>query len=256
MTELADERTLPPTPKRRAEVLARGDVPHSSLLTSAALLLTVLTWLAVCSPTGTEEVGRWWRDQWQEPLSLTGDDAPVERLSEALWTLLSWTGGLGLLGIATVLGVEWLQQGLRIQTARLCPDAARLTSGTTRVLAGLNPLLWLSEGLRWTAPTIAMLALLWTRRGRWTALTHADPVTLLTEGGALGLEVLTRLTATILLLALGHYAWRRWQWERALRMTVQEYRAEQERNLDPRRWAVSADRPPESSSETPSLPAQ
>jgi flagellar biosynthesis protein FlhB len=256
MTELADERTLPPTPKRRSEVIARGDVAHSSLLTSAALLLTVLTWLAASSPTWTAEVGQWWRDQWQQPLSLTGDDAPVERLAEALWTLLTWTSGLGLLGIATVLGVEWVQKGIRVQTARICPDAARLTSGTTRVLAGLNPLLWLSEGLRWTVPTIAMFALLWARRERWAALPHADPVTLLTEGGALGLEVLTRLAAMMLLLALGHYAWRRWKWERALRMTAQEYRAEQERHLHPRKWAAAAGRPPEGLSEIPSLPAQ
>lgn len=239
MTETAEERTLPPTPKRRAEAVARGEAAHSGLLTSAAVLLTVLAWIAGNSSAWTAQLGLWWREQWQAPLSLSGDVAPLERLSGALWTLLAWSAGLGLVGVATALGVEWAQRGIRIQAARLAPDASRLASGTTRVLAGLNPLLWLAEGLRWLAPTVTLLALLWVRRERLAALLHADPVAFLSEGGALGMEVLTRLTVTMLLLALGHYAWRRRQWERALRMTVPEYRAEQERKLPPPRRLAS-----------------
>lgn len=256
MTEPAEERNLPPTPKRRAEAIARGDVAHSGLLTSAAVLLTVLAWMAGSSPTWTVQLGLWWREQWQEPLSLSGDVAPLEQLSGALWTLLAGTGGLGLIGVATALGVEWAQRGFRIPTARVCFDASRLTSGTPRVLAGLNPLLWLAEGLRWLAPTITLLALLWARRERLAALLHADPVTLLTEGGALGREVLTRLAVTMLFLAVGHYAWRRWQWEGALRMPVREYRAEQERNLPPQRRAGSAGGRRNPWSQTSPLPAR
>jgi flagellar biosynthetic protein FlhB len=222
----AAERTLPPTERRRREARARGELVRSSALTSSLVLLAASS-------------AAWWfapilASQFASILRHALATAPVVSRSPTVSTM-------------TAL----IQQTGEIIAVTILPGVAFVFSGA--VLANLvqtgwvwNPISAVSRPqirshVSWkrTAESVGMLLkasllvfisgnFVWTHFLELFLLEQAEPAALLTLGARLVGQLLLQLSICLMLLGFMDYAFRFWQHEQLLKMTIDERRREQQ----------------------------
>lgn len=228
----AGEKTEAPTPRRRQEARERGQLPRSSDLSSAVLLLgglLCLRWFAPGLMTTLMNAMRTYLTM-DDPQTATQVDVVPVVSSVAMFGLLA--AGPILLGLVTV-GVlsNLVQVGFLFTTQPLQPK-----------LDKLNPL----NGARrlFNTRTIVQLAMnllklfLVCLVAYYTILDRRDAILLALDVGgwhqvALWSTVLydvgIRLAAILLVLAIIDYAWQRYKFEKDLKMTKEEVKEEMRR---------------------------
>lgn len=232
MPETLQEKTEAPTPRRREEARAQGQVARSADLNAAVTLLGVLLFL------------HWWGEGvlgkllavMRNSLGRAGVDmAETGDLGVALRNALLDAGQMLLpllVGVVVLaLSVGYLQVGWLITFKPLVPKPDRLNpiAGAARMFGGRAFVHLLMGVLKMT---ILSVVAYWTVSARVNTLAHASGMSHLTLV-AVGLDMLftvgLRLAILLVVLALIDYAYQRYRTEKDMRMTKEEVREELKR---------------------------
>lgn len=228
MSDDRSDRTLPASPRRRAEAWSTGPVPRSSALVSAAVLLAATAYGMARGSRIVLTSARWLQSRWLEtsPTMLSSNDL-IQLVQQSLWAGISLAGGLILTALSAAIVIELLQSGFRLSPQRLVPNPERMASAAWRQTGGnMSPLGGIGETFRWLAPLALFGLLLWDHWPQLAALLTSPPIDMIELAGDLGLQLIWRIWGLLLLLGIAHYVWVRLGWERSLRMTPAEHREE------------------------------
>jgi flagellar biosynthetic protein FlhB len=224
------ERTERATPRRRQEARDKGEVPKSTEVTTAFLLLTAggLLWglgpvlanrFAALLGEGTMRMAVPARS------AAAAADLVRDTTMQALLTVAPLLGGLTVAALALAAAQA---RGV-LSTKPLQPDWARLSpQKNLRKMIGIRAIAEPTKSI--IKLFIIGLALYVTLRGAWSeimALGLQPPIVLAHWLGRFAIRLLLTAGATYLLLAGADYAFQLWQHEKNLRMTKDEVRREQ-----------------------------
>ena len=223
----ADERTEPPTPRRRREARGEGQVARSQDLTAAALILTAFLALALLGPT-----------IWFGLLAVTKTALTLEsgvRLDDVLvfagaaaLKIFKCLGPFLLVLFFAMLAVLLGQIGFLFTWKPLTPSLSKINpiSGFKRLFSIRSVMLAvINFGKLLVVGLVAYL----TVSGYASAIVYAFTFghgEVFRLGSRLVFQLSMRLGVVLLILALLDYAWQRHRHERDLRMTKQEVKDE------------------------------
>jgi len=233
MAEDRGSKTEPATPKRKEEARKQGQVAVSRDVSTAAVLLGGVGLLGAMLPVGLQRM----TEMTRQGLTLSFPGEWYRHISiEQVYTILIQTGvTVGLLSLPIVAGVlvlgslaTLLQTGLLWRTTALQLDWNRINpvKGFSR-LASLRSIMELVKGLLKIA-VITGIGLWVTRHDvlRIPELIQFELSGVLPLAGSLAFKVAMAVSGAIALLAVGDYAYQRYEWERSLRMSKQEIKEE------------------------------
>lgn len=230
MSEQAQERTEQASTRRKEEARRKGQVASSRELSAAATLAATL---GAGSLLGVYAFGlltvamrQWLAAAGTLVINEATLPALMGRMGREVLEL-AVPFGLIVLGMAT--GVHVLQTGWIWSTERLQWDLARLNP-----VAGLMRLFSLRSTVELGKSLFKIVfiagAAYWSLKDEIVALPlmlQMEPAGVLVQAGRLALVLTLWVSGALLLLAVGDYAFQRWQWSRDLRMTRQELKQEQ-----------------------------
>jgi flagellar biosynthetic protein FlhB len=232
MADSAQDRTEAPTPRRREEARASGQIAKSQDLSAAAILLGGLLFL------------HWWGEGLFGKLlaimrTYLGEDGAQavdpDRLGLLARTVMLDTGRLvlpflvGLVAVAVV--TSYLQVGWLFTLKPLTPSLDRLNplNGLTRMFNGRAAVHLLMGVLKMA---VLVVVAWWTLGSRIGILAGAADMSHLTVAAVamdLTYTLGLRLAIVLLILALIDYVYQRLRTEKDLRMTKEEVREELKR---------------------------
>jgi flagellar biosynthetic protein FlhB len=222
-------RTEEPTPRRREEARAEGQIPRSVEVTSTAVLLAAAATAAQAGESGVAALRALMR---RSLLALTATDltpgAIHDLAREAALASLAAAGPVLALTALVALAASLAQVGFQMLPKRVKPDPSKLSpaAGLRRILS--------RRGLVELAKAVVKIALVGWIAWRLVRAAESRVVALAAQGpaeilGAMGAETL-RLVAwavgALALVAALDYAWQRWQHQQSLRMTRTEVKEE------------------------------
>jgi flagellar biosynthesis protein FlhB len=226
-------KTEPATPKRKEEARREGQVAVSRDLSTAAVLLGGIGLLAAIMPMGMQQM----TEMTRQGLTLSFDDAFRSGLTvEQVYTVVMNTGvtvlviclpvlgGVLLFGTGATLaqtGFLWQEKALQLQFARINP-----IKGLSK-LCSLRSVMELIKGLLKIA-IITGVGLMVVRHDllQVPGLIEFDMGSSLHITGQLAFKVGMAVAGAITVLAGLDYVYQRYEWERSLRMSVQEIKEE------------------------------
>jgi flagellar biosynthetic protein FlhB len=225
---MSDDRTQPPSKRRRQLAREQGQVAHSPELTAAAGLLTAVGALAFSGGALWRVLIQLVRSMLAAPPAMPADPVDVTARVRGLVSAMSWPLGTVLAGFAAgaVVAHQLQVRGLWA-TGLIVPDPARLwVRGRAPDLVGRV------SRAPWTvlkAAVLVMVAIGLFRAG-WKdvlmlgalegpKLAHSASRLVLVQGGVMG--------GVLLVLGLVDYGLRYFRFESMLRTTPQEHREDQ-----------------------------
>jgi flagellar biosynthetic protein FlhB len=227
MAASAEDKTEPPTPRKRREARAKGQVARSQDLTAAALLFAAFLTLRFVGPP-----------LWTSLVALVAaaltpdsptrlDELPVF-VSAITWELAQRLGPYLLIIMVAGLLVLFAQVGPLLTFQPLIPSLNKINplKGIQRLFSIRSIMLGtINFGKLAVVGLVAYLALTQEAAAIFFASTLGffDVVRL---GGTLMFELCMQLSAALLVLALLDFAWQRHKHERDLRMTKEEVKDE------------------------------
>lgn len=228
--ETFGERTERATPKRREEARKQGQVPRSTELTHALVLLVGVGALAVVGGRMLRGLADLTRVQLAglSASSVTAEGVYVlfQRLSmQILMVMLPLVLSLILVGLSSNV----LQVGFMLTARPLTPRWSMINpfEGLKRIFS-LRSLTELVKSILKVA-IIGLIAWV-TVKGDLEGLVPlvgADGTLLLSRVGAATVKLGLRVGAALLVLAILDYGYQRWEYERSIRMSRQEVEEEQ-----------------------------
>ncbi|HEY2388653.1 MAG TPA: flagellar biosynthesis protein FlhB [Candidatus Binatia bacterium] len=229
MAEDAASKTEEPTPKRREEARAEGQIPQSVEVTAAAVLLTAVLVVTHHGPSMVATMREMMRRNLLAASALDFTPGQMGLLMRRMlddgvavaWPLLAFCGAVGLASVVS-------QVGFRLYPKRLLPDASKISpaTGFSRIFSkrgGIELLKALAK--------IALVAWITWRliRGvqdRVAPLALSSPREILAVAGhELGRIIVWTVGALSVLAALD-YGWQRRQHHQGLRMSKAEVKDE------------------------------
>ena len=232
MAEDRDNKTEPATEKRKADARLKGNVAVSRDVTTAALLFAGIGLLALFAGSGVHQLTNVTRMGLTMPFdrvvhaSLTIEQIHsllIEVGLKSLMLMLPFMGGLAIVGI----GASLAQTGLLWKPSLPCE------------IERLNPIKGLGRlfSLRSVSELIKALVKIAIIGGigafvfgqdlqRLPELVHYDLWGLLTVMGWLTLKAAAIIAGAISVVAGADFLYQRYEWERSLRMSLQEVKEE------------------------------
>jgi flagellar biosynthetic protein FlhB len=232
MAEDRDNKTEPATEKRKADARKDGNIAMSRDVTTAALLFAGIGLLALFAGPGMHQL----TDVTRLGLTKSFDrvvhaSLTIEQLHSlfievcfsGVVFMLPFLGGMALVGAGATL----------VQTGLLWKSSLPFDIGRMNPIKGFGRLVSLrsvSELIK-ALLKIAIIGgigafVLWQDLPRLPELVDYDIWGLLTVMGWLMLKAAVVITGAISVVAVADFFYQRWEWERSLRMTVQEVREE------------------------------
>ncbi len=230
MAEDLGERTEMPTPKRRGDARREGNVPRSTDLSGALMLLAGTIVVAV----GTIPVlGRLKTvlatvlggDSLGSPVDPAQARAVIEYVSMATaWIALP---GLLIMTVAAYLAT-FVQVGWLVAPRTLQPKLSHLNPlNGLRRLVGTNGLVKALLGIVKVAlVAFVAVATILQFSGQITLLAYLSPMQALASGGEMMLDLALRLLAVLILLGIVDLLYQRWKHTQDLKMTRHEIKDE------------------------------
>jgi flagellar biosynthesis protein FlhB len=225
-----DDRTEKPTPKRRSEARAKGQVARSQDLTSATGLLAAFAALVVGGPHMLVQL----EGVVIRGLAQAGDTRLATQRgigSVGLWALGAFAKTVAPVVIAALIAgllANVAQVRLKLTPAALTPSFSRLSpvSGLKRVFG--------PAGLVETAKALLKLVIVggtafltvWPKLPSLGALVGIAPNALLSEIGGQVTSIVVRVGAMLFILSFLDWLWQRRRLDRSLRMTKAEVKQE------------------------------
>ena len=230
MAERTDEKSIEPTPSRRARARQEGHVAKSHDLVSAALLAGALFTLVYLGGSVAEYLVRLARRQLGGQAWLAAN----HEFAVDQWHLVTRELGLVLLPFFAVIVVvalcaNVLQIGFQFVPQRLLPDIGRLNpaDGARRLFSAGNGVRMLMGILKLLVVAAAVWGSLRNDYQRILGLSNLEVPQIIAFIASLSVRTMLWATSALLLLSLLDYGYQRWNHERDLRMTPQELREEQ-----------------------------
>lgn len=233
MADENDNKTEKATPKRKEDARQKGQVARSHDLSTAAILLGGIGFLAAMIPAGMQQM----IEMTRSGLTISFSEAFRNGFTiEEIYTVVVGTavtiltislpilGAILLIGAGASLaqtGFLWRADALQLDFARINP-----LKGLAR-LASLRSVVELIKGLLKIA-IVTGVGLFVMRHDllQLPALMEYDMGTVLHLAGQLSLKTALAVAGAIGVLAGLDYFYQRYEWERSLRMSVQEIREE------------------------------
>jgi flagellar biosynthetic protein FlhB len=232
MAEDRDNKTEPATEKRKADARKDGNIAMSRDVTTAALLFAGIGLLALFARPGMHQLTDITRLGLTKSFdrvvhaSLTVEQLHslfIEVCFSGVVFMLPFLGGMALVGAGATI----------VQTGLLWKSSLPFDIGRMNPIKGFGRLV----SLRSVSELIKALLkitiiggigafVLWQDLSRLPELVDYDVWGLLTVIGWLTLKTAVVITGAIFVVAVADFFYQRWEWERSLRMTVQEVREE------------------------------
>ncbi|PZN13064.1 MAG: flagellar biosynthesis protein FlhB [Bacillota bacterium] len=226
----AQEKVLPPTPRRLREARRRGEVARSQDLLAALSLLAAALAAGVLVPAAATALGRTAAQFWSTPPTRDWTVADVAALlRQAALGGLRAAAPLALVAWGVVLVAGAAQAGLVFTSVPLAPRLDRLDPiAGLRRLWSRRALVELLKALLKVAFVGAVLVrgVLAARAELLSAL-GAPPAAALLEAAAWARRLFLWGAGAYLAVAVLDYAYQRWEHQRSLRMSVQEWKQDQ-----------------------------
>jgi flagellar biosynthesis protein FlhB len=222
---MSEDRTQPPSKRRRQLARQQGQAVHSPELTAAAGWLAAVVLLGIVGDGLALGLTKLVSGSLTDAASLTVDRAAMVAEVRGLVVGLGWPLGAILFGfVGGALAAHQLQVGGLWATGLLVPDPSRLwTFSSGPGLAARAE----RTGWSMTKALVVIVTAGWTIRAGWTEILNLGGL----EGPALArgvsqvmLQLAWMLAAVLLVLGLVDYALRYRQFESMLRTTPQEQR--------------------------------
>ncbi len=223
------DRTQPPTDRRRREARTRGEVARSAGLVSALVLLAATASLWYLGPALVTEFASQMKSGLTSPTTSLDHDQVTSSLT-SIAIRLALVALPILLIIATSAAVaNLLQTGLLWAPAKVIPRFDRLDPGQA-FARWWTASSWLDLGGSLIKVVLLLGVLTIFVRARLTTaapLVQGSPQILFSLTTRLMGELAVVLSLSLVVLAIVDYAWRYWQHEQQLKMTIEEVRREQ-----------------------------
>jgi len=237
MSESELEKTEQATPKKRQEARKKGQVARSQDLIAAAGLIAAVAVLVATSKSQAEFAFDYFQSAFSSPFQLQTTSTEVAAsLSKLLFLILGKLTPLFFVVVLSSVAVNLLQSGLLFLPHKASPDFKRVNpiENASKIFS-LSSLWQTLFGLVKIAAFIGLVVLA-IRRDAETLANLANGTTL--QIVLFLYRFLTRLAfqfcGLFLLFAVVDYIFKRFKYERDLRMTVQELREEmKEESGDP-----------------------
>jgi flagellar biosynthetic protein FlhB len=225
-----EERTAPPTERRRRQAREQGLGPRSQDLSLACRLVGVALALQFAGSSLVTSLANVVSDGFlQQPEMIVSPDVAVGRLFSAVSAI---TLNL-MLFIGWILGTSLLarlaQVGFRFDVSGVTPDMHRISPAT-----GLQKLLRFENGGMALINLIKFLLLIsigcsyvWSHQGQLLALAEEDIADSCRVGAGLLLPLTWLLAVTQLTIGAADYGWQYWKFEQSLKMSPEEVRQEE-----------------------------
>jgi flagellar biosynthetic protein FlhB len=224
-----EDRTAPPTERRRREAREQGRGPRSQDLSLACRLLGVAAAIQFCGANFVLGLAELLSNAFQRPLvnSLSSESAVAGFMESAatvalnLALFVSWIVASGLLA-------RLAQVGFRLDFAEIAPDWERISP-----TIGFSKLLRL-ENVSLSVINVAKFLLLvsiggwfvWSHLGHLLALSEEDVVDGSRLAGTLLISLAWQLAIAQMAIGAFDYGWQYWKFEQSLTMTPEEVRQE------------------------------
>lgn len=227
LQRFAEERQLPATPRRRQEARRRGQVAKSIELGPAAALLAAALALTAAAPAAARGFAAWSASVW-------GAAGPWEPSPPAVAVLIrsALVAGLRLMAPATLaamaasVGAAAVQAGGSFSLHPLRPDLGRIhpARGLERLVSLRSLADWLRAALKACAVALAAWGPAAAAASQLMAGEAVDVGQAAAVVGRSAAAVLVRAAVALLAVALADVVYQRWEHERTLRMTRQEWK--------------------------------
>lgn len=223
----ADERTEPPTPRRRNEARAKGQVARSQDLTAAVLLLAGFLAIALLGPSIWHSMLAVMRTGLEPKSPVSVDEVLVFAATVAVEMIRRLAPYLLIL-LFTGFAVMYAQVGPLLTLQPLTPTLSKLNPlrGIQRLFSIRSVMTAVMNlGKLFVVGLVAYLVIAGSAPAILFAFT-LDFADLFWLGAHIVFRLALALTGAFLLLALLDLAWQRYRHERDLRMTKEEVKDE------------------------------
>jgi flagellar biosynthetic protein FlhB len=225
-----EERTAPPTERRRRQAREQGLGPRSQDLSLACRLVGVALALQFAGSSLATSLSNVVSAGFLQPPEMAiSPDVVVDRVFSAVSTVtlnvvlfMSWILGTSLIA-------RLAQVGFRFDVSEVTPDMHRIAPAT-----GLQKLLRFENGASSLINLVKFLLLtgigcsyVWSHLGQLLALAEEDISDGYRIGGGLLLSLTWLLAGTQLVIGAADYGWQYWKFEQSLWMTAEEVRQEE-----------------------------
>ncbi|MBR2003376.1 MAG: EscU/YscU/HrcU family type III secretion system export apparatus switch protein [Thermoguttaceae bacterium] len=224
-----NERVEQATPKKKLDARKKGNVAKSQDAVAAVALTGAVVFLAATARSRSTFLLDFWTATFSRPFALSPDAATLTtQFSETVFLFLRQFAIFGAVVVFCSVAANLLQSGFLLLPNKLAPDFNRLNpiKGFQRLFSGESTA-QIFFGIVKIVCVVALVGAAFWRDRETLANVGAGSVAAI---AAFFFEFLVRLAlqlcAALVLFAVGDYAWRRFRWERELRMTRQELQEE------------------------------
>ncbi len=223
------ERTEQATPKKRLDARKKGNVPKSQDAVAAAALTGAVAFLAATARSRSTFLLDFWSATFSAPFALSTDaNALTAQVSATIFVFLRQFAFFGAVVVFCAAAANLAQSGFLFLPSKLAPDFSRLNPirGLARLFSG-ESLVPIFFGIVKIVCVVALVgAAFWRDRETLANVGSASIPAIAAFFFEFVVRLALQLCAALVLFAVGDYAWRRFRWERELRMTRQELREE------------------------------
>ncbi|MDB5388800.1 MAG: flagellar biosynthetic protein FlhB [Planctomycetaceae bacterium] len=225
----SDDRTAPPTERRRRQAREQGLGPRSQDLGLACRLIGIAAALQFCGSSLVIAIADMLLVSFTQPIG--------NRLSQET-ALASFFNVAASVATQLALFVSWIlvssviarlvQVGFRVDFSDVIPDFKRIspTSGMHKLLQMENGYLALINGGKFLLLLGAGSWFVWSHLGQLAALLEEDVSDGCRLSGSMLLALTWQLALVQLLIGVLDYGWRYWKFEQSLKMTLEELKQE------------------------------
>lgn len=223
------ERTEQATPKKKLDARKKGNVAKSQDAVAAAALTGAVVFLAATARSRSIFLLDFWSATFSSPFALSTDaNALTAQFSETVFAFLHRFTIFGTVVVLCAVAANLLQSGFLFLPNKLAPDFSRLNpvKGFARLFSGESTV-QIFFGIVKIVCVVALVgAAFWRDREALANVGSASIPAIAAFFFEFIVRLALQLCAALVLFAVGDYAWRRFRWERELRMTRQELQEE------------------------------
>ena len=228
MAEDKEGKTEPATPRRRQEAFDSGHMPKSHDLSSAVILLTGILLIKFMGQSIVVQLSdvlkallgnNYWADQTE--LIDNSLRLAARPIISIMWPIL-----VTMLAVAILVNV--MQVGLRYTTKPIMPNLAKLNplAGLGRLFAGQNMFQLAMNLIKLTVVISVSYTRIQQLLPQVMNLPGIDFPQNMIVGFGLVLDLGQRIAVALLILAILDWIYRKWKFERDIRMSKQEIKDE------------------------------
>jgi len=223
------EKTETATPHRREEARKKGQVARSTELNSFAVLFFGTIFLLFAAPALAHDLASVMREMFTQMYAgpISSADA-VHRIMQLGFRVLLMLAPLFLATVAIAITVSGAQAGFRFSPEAMQPKFEKLdlAKGFKRLFSKRSMVELLRDILKLTLiGTVAYFAVHAEREG-FMSLADADMSAILAFTGWATFRVGIKIILALMILAIGDFAFQKYDFEKSIRMTKHEVKEE------------------------------